>query len=111
MPEITVEELKFQKMPDPEWYDHKMEWTKGSDGTLFERKIGSSVIYKKTKEGYFCATCGSKIIVADVSHPVLDHPDPISYGGGGDVKLEKVPYCPKCEEQPNPSGRTLDRNY
>ncbi|HDZ54599.1 MAG TPA: hypothetical protein ENI19_01125 [Candidatus Nealsonbacteria bacterium] len=47
-------------------------------------------------------TCGTEILGEKIAHPVWDGPTPLS--GHGQCEYEMVPYCPKCENKPNPQG-------
>ena len=58
------------------------------------------------KEGVgYVHGCGTKIRGQSVSHPIWDGPGPCS--GGGSCQEVAVPYCPKCETTPNPSGTPI----
>lgn len=46
--------------------------------------------------------CGTDVAPKQVSHPVHDGPFPLS--GSGEVRVETVPFCPTCEEEPSPFG-------
>lgn len=59
----------------------------------------------KEGEGYK-HKCGETIMSARVHHPIWD--GPFKCSGGGEVKVEEVPYCPKCETKPNPYGAPID---
>jgi len=54
-----------------------------------------------------CFGCGSDILSARVAHPVWDGPFPCS--GDGRVRSEEVPYCPKCEKEPNYYGTPVKK--
>jgi hypothetical protein len=47
-------------------------------------------------------------MAARVYHPILDGPEHKS--GRGKCDFEDVPYCPKCEVEPNSHGFPVDEN-
>jgi hypothetical protein len=75
------------------------------DGQEFLRARGSEVIYKKINNGYECVTCESSIMGAKIVHPVWDSPFPMS--GFGECMYEEIPYCPKCEKEPDSRGAPI----
>ena len=86
------------------------EFATGSDGTKYMRPLGRSIVYRVVKEEngiqeYVCNNCSSKIEGAEVRHPVWD--GPFSCSGSGKVKIEIIPYCPKCEQKPNSQGNPI----
>jgi hypothetical protein len=103
--EFRVNEEWQKLLKEYPWMSFVPEDAKDSKGNEYQRKRGSSVIYKKTDNGYICINCGSEIETAEVIHPVWDGPFPCS--GSGKTAKETVPYCPKCEEKPNPSGTPI----
>lgn len=50
--------------------------------------------------------CGTEIMGASVHHPIWD--GPFACSGGGEVHVETVPYCPKCETKPDSRGAPID---
>lgn len=50
--------------------------------------------------------CGTEITGVSVYHPIWDGPFPMS--GGGEVHVEIVPFCPKCETKPDSRGAPID---
>ena len=76
----------------------------------FERRPGSEIAYKSMNDGgsYNCAVCGSSIDGARIAHPIHDGPFPLS--GSGRCDYETVPYCPKCEKQPDIRGSIISVN-
>ena len=59
------------------------------------------------KEGVgFKHKCGTEIMGASVAHPIWD--GPFACSGSGRVHTEVVPFCPKCETEPNSSGAPID---
>ena len=108
-----MEQLEFKvskewekyKRENP-WISFVMESARDSDGNEYERKKGSSVIYKKIDDGYLCINCNSEIMAAEVIHPVWDGPFALS--GSGKTAKEMVPYCPKCEEKPKSGGSPIN---
>ena len=62
------------------------------------------------KEGVsFKHKCGTEIQGKRVTHSIWDGPFPCS--GGGEVQVETVPFCPKCETEPNSRGAPIDVPY
>jgi len=55
----------------------------------------------------FKHSCGTSIQGKKVTHPIHDGPFPLS--GSGRVRTETIPFCPKCEVEPNTSGAPVDR--
>jgi hypothetical protein len=84
------------------WMSFVPEEAKGPNGETYQRKSGSSVTYKKVEDGYECVTCGSEIQSVEVVRPVWNGPFHLS--GSGKTVKETVPYCPKCEQEPNKHG-------
>lgn len=61
----------------------------------------------KGKSGVgFTHKCGEPILGVRVAHPVWD--GPFKCSGGGECRYETVPYCPKCETEPNQHGEPID---
>jgi len=56
----------------------------------------------------FTHSCGTTILAAQVAHPILDGPFPGS--GSGKCDYDEMPYCPKCEEEPNFHGIPINEN-
>lgn len=52
--------------------------------------------------------CGSVLRAARVLHPIHDGPFPMS--GSGNVHVEEVPYCPKCETPPDSRGNPIKQD-
>lgn len=52
--------------------------------------------------------CGTEIQGARVAHPIHDGPFPLS--GSGRCHYETVPFCPKCEKEPNFHGSPIDHD-
>lgn len=50
--------------------------------------------------------CGTAIMGAKVAHPIWD--GPFACSGSGQCHYETVPYCPKCEVEPNFHGAPID---
>jgi len=59
-----------------------------------------------SNNGDECMTCGEEVISGKVAHPIWDSPIPMS--GSGSCKNEEVPYCPKCEDEPNFHGSPIE---
>jgi len=78
-------------------------------GAHYQSRTGSFLLFKTTNNGddWNCTTCGSEIQGTTVYHPIHDGPFPLS--GSGKVYKECVPYCPKCEEEPNSSGSFINK--
>lgn len=73
-----------------------------------EEQIGSRNMSKYLKQDdgtYKCRDCGATIMAAQVAHPIWDGPFPMS--GSGRCHYEEVPYCPKCEPEPNLHGSPI----
>ena len=96
------------------WAVFVPEFAKNARGEEFMRRVGGSVAYKmikedeKGKQDYACANCGSEIMGAKVAHPIWDSPIPCA--GSGKCHYESVPYCPKCEQEPNFHGSPIHIN-
>lgn len=106
MPEKTKKlNLEFKAIDVPSWTSFKPEVAE-KDGIEYHRRIGSKIIYKKNKEGFECLDCGSEILATKVAHPIHDGPFPLS--GSGKCEYEQVPYCPKCEKEPNSHGSFIN---
>ena len=59
--------------------------------------------YEKQPDGHYkCRKCGGEIMGKTVTQPVWDGLFPCS--GSGQVVSSQVPYCPKCDTEPNASG-------
>lgn len=97
---------KWQKFArENSWASFILESAKDSEGVEYLKKKGNEIAYRKTNGGYECTSCGSEIIAGKVAHPIWDGPFPLS--GSGKCHYEEVPYCPKCEKEPNPSGSPI----
>jgi hypothetical protein len=103
--EFSVSEEWQRFIHENSWVSFVPESAKDSDGVEYLRKKGSETTYRKTDDGYRCTTCDSEIISGRVAHPIWDGPFPMS--GSGRCHYEEVPYCPKCEKEPNFSGRPI----
>ncbi len=53
-------------------------------------------------EEFIHRTCGMTILGKRVTHPIWYKG--MTAAGGGEVQIEIVPFCPKCEPAPNPHG-------
>jgi hypothetical protein len=92
------------------WEEYRPEtaFCEGCD-TLFERRPGGSVAYKRIETGSanmklaYCTGCDNRIVYDDVVHPVLD-----DEGNKIDRKYEEVPYCIRCEKKPNLEGAPIE---
>lgn len=49
--------------------------------------------------------CGTELLSVSIYHPIYDGLFPLS--GSGDVHIERVPYCPTCEEKPSYRGAPI----
>lgn len=69
------------------------------------------VLFESTgKEGVgFKHKCGENIQGKTVTHPIWD--GPFACSGSGEVRTETVPFCLKCETEPNSSGAPIDVPY
>jgi hypothetical protein len=76
-------------------------------GLGFERKRGSNIAYKQNREegGANCTECGTVILGVKVAHPVWEFPEMMA--GFGECRYEMVPFCPKCEKEPNFHGEPI----
>jgi hypothetical protein len=52
--------------------------------------------------------CGTILMGVPVVHPIHDSPFPGS--GSGQTSTEIVPYCPKCEAQPDINGEPISED-
>lgn len=50
-------------------------------------------------------SCGSIVMAAKVYHPIWFKE--FTCAGGGDVRIETVPYCPTCEPKPSDQGAPI----
>lgn len=74
------------------------------------KKIWLVLAESKGKEGVgFKHKCGTEIMGASVHHPIWD--GPFACSGGGEVRVEIVPYCPACEIEPDSRGAPIDIPY
>ena len=87
--------------------DHKIEQTDLKedypDHYLLRKKKAPYQIYvveKRVDGAMSCLECGTTLLEATVTHPVRN----------GGCYEEIVPYCPKCEQRPNPIGRSITTN-
>ncbi|MEK6842339.1 MAG: hypothetical protein AABX84_00850 [Nanoarchaeota archaeon] len=96
--------LKFEVHGSPKWFDFLIEIAKqGND--IYLRKRDSNVVYRRvTDKEWNCTNCDEIIMVINRIHSVYDGPDDLS---GRSTKLEQVPYCPKCEEEPSSYGSSI----
>ena len=88
-----------------------MEQEKRPGGAIIEDKDGKKIwlvlIESTGKEGVgFKHDCGETIMGARVAHPIWD--GPFACSGSGAVHTKIVPYCPKCEIEPNFQGAPID---
>ena len=68
------------------------------------------VIAESTPDGDgWVHSCGTTLLGATVTHSVHDGIIPLA--GSGRVEREVVPYCPKCQDPPNPIGAPVTRPY
>lgn len=103
MPGETAD-LEFKVVCVEHWAAFKPEAAE-KDGVDYLRKRGSDVIYRKTADGYECVKCGATVMTGRVAHPIWDGPFPMS--GSGRCHYENVPYCQKCEHEPNFHGTPI----
>ncbi len=87
-----------------------MSEEKRQSGQITEKdgkKIWLVLAESTGKEGVgFKHKCGTGINGKPVTHPIWDGPFALS--GSGRVHTETVPFCPKCETEPNSSGAPID---
>lgn len=113
--EIIPKDLRECHETELEWQalggrDHQIEGAQCKFcETIYERRNTGKVMYihRKDSDSYICGTCGSEIQGTKVAHPIHDGPFPLS--GAGKCQYETVPYCPKCEEEPNFHGSIITR--
>ena len=98
------EEWKKIKEKHP-WISFLPEEARDSEGNEFMRKRSGNVLYIKTEDGYKCINCNSEIMTVKVAHAIWDGPFPCS--GSGSCAYENIPYCPKCEKEPNYHGSPI----
>ena len=109
--EFSVDEEWLEYLRKNLWASYIPEFAKDSNGNEFMRVKGRSVAYKVVSEDeqgrqkYECAECGQTILSAKVAHTIRDGLFRLS--GSGEVHYESVPYCPKCEEEPNFYGSPI----
>jgi len=60
-------------------------------------------VRKRGSPDYVCKDDGSVIMSKMVYHSVFLGPDKVNFGTG-EVVVGDVPYCPKCEKQPDSHG-------
>ena len=85
---------------------------------LTAKRQGGQIIIKDGKKLWLVVTestggegkdwvhsCGTEILGKEVAHPIWDGPFPLS--GSGQCNYETVPYCPKCETEPNYHGAPI----
>ncbi len=111
---MLAEQLEFKVTSEWEKFARESSWAvfipelaKDENGQEYLRKRGSSLVYKANGDGYLCASCNSEIQEANVAHPIWDGPFPMS--GSGNVHIEPVPYCPKCEQRPKLNGSPIQK--
>lgn len=85
-----------------------------------EFEVIQTVREKKEEEKYFrdsdaiykCLDCGAAILMTTVVYVFWENGFPLT--GRGEYRNIKinVPYCPRCEEKPNPQGPSIvPRSY
>ena len=64
----------------------------------------------KNPDGFFVHnSCGTRILFATIYHSI--HYKEFGTGvGGGEVHTESVPYCPRCQSEPDPYGEPILRS-
>src|SRR3989344_5851294 len=115
MGNITLGKLEFKTIEEHEELERRvtgltiLEIAKGENETFYLRKRGDSThIYKSEKPTltggvYRCDDCNGRVIEAIVAHPTKGK----SAQGPSSLSLEWVPYCPRCEKEPNPNGEPI----
>ena len=105
---MTKEDLEFSVSAQWQKFARESPWasfileTATAGGIEYHRRRGSDKVYKKVGDGFQCVSCSSEIQTGRVAHPIHDGPFPLS--GSGRYHYEEVPYCPKCEGEPNFHG-------
>ncbi|MEA3329988.1 MAG: hypothetical protein U9Q06_04565 [Nanoarchaeota archaeon] len=100
---VSEEWKKFAR--ENSWASFILETARDPDGVEYHRKKGSQIAYRKVEDGFECVECGSEIQAGRVAHPIWDGPFPMS--GSGKCHYKQVPYCPKCEKEPNFHGSPI----
>jgi len=59
--------------------------------------------WNEQKQEWTCNKCGS-IIMGKKQHQSGRVPGFICAGGGDDVRVITIPYCPKCDQKPDDVG-------
>jgi uncharacterized protein with PIN domain len=103
--EFSVSEQWQKFARESPWASFVLETAKDTEGVEYHRRRGSDKVYRISEEGFRCIDCNSEIKVVRVAHPIHDGPFPLS--GSGRCHYEEVPYCPKCEEEPNFHGSPI----
>src|SRR3972149_4573072 len=61
--------------------------------------------YQDEGKVWRCRDCQGEIMAITVAHPIWFRE--LSCAGSGECRYEQVPYCPNCEEEPNPHGNPI----
>ena len=72
-------------------------------GTLYELNKSSGAVYKAPEKGLFIhMACGTEVDCVWRTHPVWD--GLFACSGSGEVDKYPIPFCPKCETEPESTG-------
>lgn len=106
---VDQEWLEFKE--ENPWKVHIPEFARDEGGQEYLRSLGKEPIYKiihdeHGNETYECNECNTTILAAKIVHAIQDGPFPRP--GKGQVFYEDVPYCPKCELEPDFHGDPIE---
>lgn len=92
----------------PRWADYPIEGAHCREcGLIFERKAGGETIYVELPEfSLKCLKCETPIATIAVTHKIEDGVERY-FGEKNRIRVEAVPYCPKCEEKPDFHGNSI----
>lgn len=103
--EFSVSQTWQKAQKENPWLACILETATDSNGQEFIRRKGSKIAYRSNGEGYVCAQCGSEILTGSVAHAIWRGFLPTS--NTGKCHHEEVPYCPKCEKEPDFHGTPI----
>ncbi len=115
----TADSILLKELVQVYWYqiyenhydDHVLERTFPQDehsSFYLRKKDNPDQIYiAKTgdRNNLECLKCGVAVLQAQVAHPIKH--TLFSIPGSEKSCYETVPYCPGCEEEPNPNGTPI----
>ena len=107
-----TEQLEFSVSEEWQKFGRENPWTsfifetaQDPNGVKYHRKKGTQIVYRIVGNGLECVECGSEIKAGIVVHTIWDGNSGTS--GSGKCYHEDVPYCPKCEKEPNFRGSPI----